>query len=143
MNWLNRYIVKNASSDPESLLESLKPGIAAAAQAVYDSWEQDDDGVDEVFGGGGVCDAIASDIGNILSSAGFDLTDGGGEGDDHAWNVAVMGNRAFGVDVPCRLYETGSGYSWKKKPGVQLTAGDVTVFEIPYDDIAESMENRY
>jgi hypothetical protein len=137
MDWFTKHA---AGVDPATLLASLRGEMAAAAQEVYDSWEQDEDGVDPMLGGGGICDEIAREIGNILAGHGFDLYDGGGEGEDHAWNIATMDGKAYAVDIPCRTYETGAGYSWTKKPGVVMSAQDVAIWEIPYEDVAERFD---
>ena len=39
-----------------SQINSLKPQMAKAAQAVYDSWEQDEEHGDVEVGFGGICD---------------------------------------------------------------------------------------
>ena len=43
----------------KSELNHLRPELASAAQSVYDEWEQDEDGNDEMLGGGGICQDIA------------------------------------------------------------------------------------
>jgi hypothetical protein len=138
MDWLTKHFnfsLRRIASDPASILSGLRDHLASAAMTVYESWEQDEDGIDPMLGGGGICDEIAKEIGNILARNGFDIGDGGQ--DDHAWVVAVMDGRAFSVDIPCRLYETGAWYSWTKKKNVQLTGKDVEIHEIPYEDVAE------
>lgn len=111
-------------------LNRLRPEMAKAAQAVYDDWQPGEDG-DEVYGSGGICDAIAEAIGGVISSHANieDLTfaDGGADGDDHQWVIAysVASNEAYEVDIPFNLYERGSGYSWTKIPGVVFEPDDV------------------
>jgi hypothetical protein len=142
MNWYATHIWKIASgSDPYSLLVSLRGAMAEAAQQVYESWEQDEEGVDPMLGSGGICDEIARDMGMIMSQAGFDLVDGGA--DDHAWNIAIMDGKAFSVDIPCRLYESGAWYSWRKKDGVKLTENDVQIHEVPYEDVQDLVDEQY
>lgn len=118
-----------------SEITALVPEIVVAAQAVYDDWQQDQDGNDEQYGSGGICDQINQEICGILSGAGFDVTDGGQDGDDHAYCYAGKAGKAWIVDIPASIYEVGSGYSWKKRPDVTITAEDVVIEPVRYDDV--------
>jgi hypothetical protein len=119
-------------------LRAIRPGMAKAAQAVYESWEQNEEGVDEELGTGGICDQIAEALAGVIYGSIKDVAvdSGGQEGDDHAWLVVVAsGSReAYGVDIPCRIYETGGGYSWKKRPEVVFQPEDVQIFKVPYPE---------
>ncbi len=108
-----------------SKLKLLRPQIAAKAQAEYDAWAGDGD--DPEIGSGGICDAIANEIGDVLAGAGIDSIDGGQDGDDHAFLIAYDDTSAYVVDIPPGVYERGSGYSWKKIPGVTITEDDVVI----------------
>lgn len=110
---------------PAELLK-LKPLMAAAAQQVYEDWDLD------TLGCGGICDQVAEAIGGVIvgNIADCDVDDGGWEGDDHAWLIATLGQKRFGVDIHHGLYESGSGYVWQKKPGVTLKADDVSIWPI-------------
>lgn len=114
-------------------LDALRPKMAKAAQAVYDDWNQNADGEDEELGGGGICDQVSEAISGIIASSirGVELFDGGQDGDDHAWTVAQLGSEAFGVDIPPSAYESGGGYSWKKKPGVTFGPQSIAIFKVP------------
>ena len=116
-------------------IKSLIPEILAAAQAQYDAWDQDDEGVDAEFGAGGICDAIANEIGSVLSGHGFDIVDGGQDGDDHAFIFAQKNGNVFSVDIPPGLYESGCGYSWRKREGVVFDAGMLEICEASYIDV--------
>lgn len=124
-------------------LIKLRPQMAAAAQNVYDEWEPDEEG-DDVFGGGGICDAISGAIaGVIVSHMDANTAEGGQDGDDHAWTIAYSPTEAsevYGVDIHPYVYERGSGYSWTKIPGVRFDADDVEIF--PVDVSAEDL-NKY
>ena len=122
-------------SQKESLLEllnSLKPKMAEAAQEVYDSWDQNEDGEDMTYGCGGICDDISRQIEGVIGQfiSGVDTISGGQDGDDHAWIVAKLGDKAFGIDIPAGYYEFGSGYCWKKRPDVIFTPEMIEIFEI-------------
>jgi hypothetical protein len=104
-----------------SLIEQitkLRPAFVAIAQKEYDYWEQDEEGWDEDYGTGGICDIIAQGIIDILCEASIEAIKGGQDGDDHAFVIAYKGDTAFVIDIPYSVYETGGGYSWKKKPDV-------------------------
>ena len=110
------------------------PEIVAAAQEEYNLWEQKD-GIDEEYGAGGICDALASRFGGILAARGFDIVDGGQDGDDHSFIFAQKRGEVFSVDIDPGNYETGGGYSWKKIPGVEFYEGMVSVAEASYRDV--------
>jgi len=113
--------------NPESLLDQSRNEIARVAQIVVDQWEVDEDGVDDVYGGGGCCDEVAKEISDVLANQGFSLVDGGQDGDDHAYVIAHNGDEAFAVDIHPEVYETGGGYSWTKIPGAKIDPADVMI----------------
>ena len=112
-------------------LNSIRPQIAMAAQQIYDQWNQVD-GIDDEFGGGGICDAISNEISNIISTKlpNTEVTYGGQDGDDHAWTVAYDQEKAYGVDIPHHYYETGGGYNWTKIPNVRFAPNHVEIWEM-------------
>jgi len=120
-------------SDKEIMtyLRDQAPKIAEAAQRIYDEWNPDDEFDD--YGGGGICDEVAAEIGGVLADAGFEVIDGGQEGSDHAYVVAHDGKRAFVVDIPASVYETGAGYSWEKLPDVEIDPSDVQIYETDFE----------
>lgn len=128
-----------SSQSLKSQLYSLRSKIIEAAQKILDEWLQDDEGIDEVLGAGGVCDQISNAImyivGQHIPSVNF--TNGGQEGDNHAYPIIYNDERAFIVDIPHYVYEKGGGYSWKKIPNVILKENDVVIEEIDRDLIEE------
>lgn len=122
-----------------SELLQLRPAMTAAAQKAYDEWQQDEQGVDEELGCGGICEQVAEAIGDIVASnvGDAELQEGGQEGDDHAWVIAARGPEAYGVDIPPNVYESGGGYKWKKKPGIVFKPEDVAIFAV---ELPESHE---
>jgi len=117
-------------------LEELKPLLAEAAQKVYDEWNQDEEGMDEEFGGGGICDQVSQALADVISTnvSDVELFDGGQDGDDHAWTIAQLGGEAYGVDIPPNVYESGGGYSWRKIEGVKIQPGHIIVFPVPLQE---------
>lgn len=117
-------------------LERLRPELAAAAQAVVDEWQPDEEGVDEDYGGGGVCDDVASAMSEVIGALdGVEITEGGHDGDDHAWLIVYDAKDAFSVDVPPGVYETGGGYRWEKIDGAQISADDVVISPVRRSDV--------
>lgn len=121
-------------------LLALRPAIAKAAQAVVDAWEQDEDGMDDELGAGGVCGRVSEAISGVVYEKleGVETTDGGQDGDDHAFPIVYDDKEAFAVDIPPGVYETGGGYRWKKRRGARITADDVVIDPVRRSDVVDS-----
>lgn len=117
------------------MLEGVRSQLAAAAQHVYDAWQPNDEEGDDEYGFGGICDAVARAMSEVLSALPVSLIDGGQDGDDHAWIIAYTESEAMGIDIPPSVYETGGGYSWTKIPDVTIQPDDVVFFPIKRSDI--------
>lgn len=111
-------------SELSSKLDSLRPEIAKAAQLVYDECVGDPE-----MEGHGICDSVSSAIGDVLTSHGIDHTDGGHDGDDHAYRIAYDKHSAHVVDIPPDVYEHGGGYNWTIHKDVQFHPNHVEIFE--------------
>lgn len=106
--------------------------MAFAAQQVYNSWEQDEEGMDTELGGGGICDEVSQAIAHVIvqNIHTADTAEGGQEGDDHSWLVVYNQNEAYGVDISCHIYEKGGGYSWQKLSNVHFSPNDISIWEV-------------
>lgn len=125
-------------------LESLRSEMAAAAQRIVDEWQQDEEGIDEVYGAGGACDEVAHALIDIIQSkTDADAVCGSPDGEDHEWVAVSDGREAFVVDIPPGVYETGGGYSWKKIEGAEVTPQDIIIAEVPKEDLADLFEENY
>ncbi len=120
-------------------LIALRAELAVAAQGVVDDWAQDEEGVDEELGSGGVCDRVAEAMGEVIHSRLDDIqsTEGGQPGDDHAFIIVYDDEEAYAVDIPPGVYETGGGYSWKKIQDAEVEASDVSITKMDRDLIAD------
>ena len=128
----------------EQQLRSLSPQFAQAAQSVYNEWEQDQDGIDDVYGGGGICDDIAEQMCNVVSNSTH-------YGAFHFYNeyechtsiyVYDSDNQlCYNVDISPYNYETGGGYTWKKIPDVKFQPGMVDVHQVDYDQFIDEDGN--
>jgi hypothetical protein len=116
-------------------LMALRPQMAQAAQQIYNSWTVDDDGLDGDVGEGGICDEITNALGNVVSALDVEMLEGGQDGDDHSWLIVHNGREAYGIDIPCQVYERGGGYSWQKIPNVTITPQHVQIFPLNINDI--------
>jgi hypothetical protein len=119
-------------------IQALRPALVRAAQEEYDGWDQDEEGVDEVCGTGGICDRIADAFSTVLDRLpGVEVIDGGQDGDDHAYVIVLTETEAVAVDIPPRVYETGGGYSWRKRPGVRFDPSDVEIDPLNRQDFED------
>jgi hypothetical protein len=131
INW-GKNKIKNKKDLTEGIitlsqeLNILRPRIATAAQEIYDGWDQTDDNDD--FGGGGICDSIASAMADVIAgSIDCHIDDGGHEGGDHAFLIVSRANERYWVDIPPSMYEKGGGYSWSKIHDVEIHPDDVVI----------------
>lgn len=126
---------KAAGSDLVSRIRKLLPALARAAQEEYDVWNQDEEGYDEECGAGGICDRVAGAFSGVLANLpDVEIVEGGQDGDDHAYVIALTDTEAVSVDIPPRVYETGAGYSWKKKPGVRFNPSHIVLDQLDRGD---------
>lgn len=102
--------------------------LAAAAQKIYDAWEQDADGMDLELGPGGICQDVASAMAGVLSEMGADaLSVPSSVGANHVFVVCNLEDGRFEVDIPFSRYEQGAAYVFKKIPDVKFEADDVII----------------
>lgn len=84
-------------------IEALRPVFAASAQRIYDSWQQDEDGIDPELGTGGVCHLIADAIvEDISSSLGYDVrvTTKSLSDVQHVNVLVALREGAYEIDIP-------------------------------------------
>jgi hypothetical protein len=107
-----------------NVVKALKPQIAAAAQKVYDRWEQ---GEDDDLNGGGICHLIADEAATVLMHAHVPVATQCSSHEQHVYCVCQCLEGVFEVDIPHRMYERGSMFTWTKLPDVQITPDDVII----------------
>lgn len=116
-------------------LGDAEPLFAAAAQRVYAAWEQDEEGFDEEYGGGGICQDIADAIAGVIVDLSFDVEIMDAQvGEQHVWAVALSETEAWHVDIHPGVYETGGGYNWQKIPDVVFEPSDIIIFRGERED---------
>jgi hypothetical protein len=123
-------------------LRALTAQLASAAQGIYDSWDQDGDGVDEEYGEGGICDDVADAMIGVIIHA---IPDANCQThyDDSVGHTSVMVARpdpdddttgqGATVDISPYVYETGAFYHWKKKPNVTISPQMVAIYPLEYE----------
>lgn len=115
-------------------IRPLLPALASAAQRAYDEWDQNDEGIDEVLGPGGVCQDVAENMADVLVSKGIEAqTVSAAVGDQHVYVVVQLPDGVYTVDIPPGVYEAGAGYNWRKIPGVRFEPGYVVVDKLDDD----------
>lgn len=118
-------------------LFALRGQMAKEAQEIYNAWEQDSEGIDFEFGGGGICDQISNAIGGIIMQhiPGVEVTEAGQDGDDHSWVVVYNETEAYHVDIPPGVYERGGGYTWHKIPGIIFQPNHIEIYQANRKDM--------
>jgi hypothetical protein len=101
--------------------------IVAVAQAEYDNWNQNEEGYDEELGAGGICHLIAEEIAGVLSEQGINCSTVCSSYEQHVYLVAQFREGVYMIDIPYHVYESGGGYTWKKKKDVKFDASHVVV----------------
>lgn len=118
----------------EAYIKTLFPLLAAAAQKVYDEWEQDEDGVDEVLGTGGICQDIAGGMADVMISHGIDCsTVSQSVGEQHVYCICKIQEGVYEVDIPPYSYESGGGYTWRKLPNIKFDESYIVIHRLSSD----------
>lgn len=115
--------------------------IAKKAQAIYNDWQQDEEGFDDCYGSGGICDEIADAIVNVLTTVDVNCytENYADRGFNHTSVTAIDYTRreAFEVDIPYTVYEIGSGYNFEKIIDVLIKPEDVYINELDFELVTE------
>lgn len=111
-----------------SILKSISSEIANVAQKIYDEWQQDEEGNDEEYGGGGICHDIADAIVEVLSNHNIEAHSVSQTiGEVHVYTVAKFQEGVYSIDIPPSIYESGYAYTWKKKPNIKFDSSHIAV----------------
>ena len=114
----------------------LRNDLALSAQKVYNDWEQDDEGNDEIYGSGGICDDIADTMCDVINNktnySCFHLYN---EYDCHTsiYVYDTITKQIYNVDIPPYVYEKGTGYNWKKINDVSFNLNHINIDEVEWD----------
>lgn len=128
--------INDINNNLYNTLINLRNDFAIAAQKVYDEWEQDEEGNDEIYGSGGICDDIADAMCDVINNrTNYDCFHLYDEYDCHTsiYVYDVNSKQIFNVNIPPYVYEKGFGYSWKKINDVTFNLNDIDISEVDYD----------
>lgn len=124
MNWLQKI-----AQDSESVLRSLAPQFAQAAQNIYNQWDASDpDYGDAEVGFGGICHLIADEIASVIhDNTDFECATMSSDFEVHVNVVVRTPDGIYLVDIRPYHYETGGGYTWKKIPDVVFDTSHIDI----------------
>jgi hypothetical protein len=150
MTWYRRITAVRYQSPFYKSLLNARAQFAAAAQKVYDQWDQSHPDGDPELGFGGICQDIAAAISDVVSSLGFNAGTMSAQcGEQHVWCIAYneyqdeaegVQYEAYHIDISPYVYETGGGYTWKKIPEVVFDANHISISPMPSTDVAAYLE---
>jgi len=125
-------------------IRAKTPELLAAAQSVYDEWNQVD-GHDEMLGTGGICHLIAEKMCDVLAEAGFEhfTTVSSSMGQNHVWTMVLLEDGAYEVDIPPGCYEVGDAFTWRKIEDVSFEENDLVIRMVEACMTPEEFERRY
>jgi hypothetical protein len=104
----------------------MRAQLARAAQQVYDDWQLDEEGYDWQVGAGGICHLIADAMTDVLSKYSVWSQSQSCSHEVHVNVIAQFREGIYVVDINPYDYETGGGYTWKKRPDIEFTPDFVT-----------------
>ena len=109
-------------------LERLRALFAQEANKILEAWDDEE---------GGACDAIAEALGNVavMNVPGIDITEGGHDGDDHAYIMVYNDTECCILDIDPYTYETGGGYNWKLIPGAVVHPEHIIIHPVNRSDL--------
>lgn len=138
INLIIKYLIKEQDENNmfSELLE-IRTDLILVAQKVYDEWEQDNEGYDELYGIGGICDDIADAMCNLIhSKTDYNCFTFYNEFDCHT-SIYVYDTEKkllYNVDIPPYVYESGTAYAWKKLKDINFNVNHVTITQKDYND---------
>lgn len=110
--------------------DELKQALAAIAQKVYDEWQQNEEGYDEELGTGGICHIIADEMADILFKHKIYNLQTQCTDQPHVYLIGKFREGIFTIDIPYYVYESGGGWTWKKKPNVKFDGSHVEIYQL-------------
>lgn len=103
--------------------------ILAAAQKVYDSWDEEPD----VYFNGGICHLIADAICEVLGRLGVECATVSSSHEQHVYVAGKFQEGVVTIDISPYTYETGGGFTWQKTPDVEFGKNDVEFYHTSSD----------
>lgn len=151
--WENykRSLIISESNDILSFINNILPNLAKAASKEYDDWKQNSEGIDEELGSGGICDRIADSLSQTFENLKPDnLSDWESftmykENECHTdmYIVNHKEKKIYEIGLSPHHYETGGGYTWKKKEehSIDPSAFHITDTYLDYENFFDEEGN--
>lgn len=127
---LKDLIFEGKLSSISQINDTIKTEICVYAQQAYNEWNQNEEGYDEELGTGGICQIVADEMLDVLHSHGIYNVQTQCSDDPHVYLIGKFKEGIFTIDIPYHVYESGGGWSWKKKPDVKFDVHHVIVWRL-------------
>ena len=130
------FIIEQLENENQTNLPSINLAksninrILAAAQRIYDDWDESE--VD-TYAGGGICHIIADAICDVMWQIGIECTIVSCSYEQHVYVAVKVEEGVYTIDIPYGIYETGGGFSWQKLPDIKFDSRDVVFYRVTGD----------
>jgi len=134
---LKSFINERNENNMFNDLVKIRADLILVAQKIYNEWEQDNEGYDELYGTGGICDEIADAMCDVVhGKTDYNCFTLYNEFDCHTsiYVYDIEKKLLYNVDIPPYIYESGIAYTWKKLKDVNFIVDHVAITEQDYDD---------
>jgi len=118
----------------KDITDVVKDEMVKVAQEQYDGWQQDEHGENIELGRGGICHLIADDLIGVLYKHKIDNVQSVCSSyEQHVYIVGQFKEGIYEIDIPYDIYETGGGFTWKKRPDVTFSREDIVIRRLSSD----------
>jgi len=108
-------------------VKKLVPKLVVAAQKIYNNWDEKDI---DTYAGGGICHLIADEFCNVFWKHKIPCSTVSSSFEQHVYSIIQTLDGVFTVDIHPSVYETGSGFSWKKIKNVKFDKSDIYFYKL-------------
>lgn len=124
----------SALNSVKDITDVVKDDMVKVAQEQYDGWQQDEHGENIELGRGGICHLIADDLVRVLYKHKIDNVQSVcSSHEQHVYIVGQFKEGIYEIDIPYDIYETGGGFTWKKRPDVTFSREDIIIRRLSSD----------
>lgn len=124
----------SALNSVKDITDVVKDEMVKVAQEQYDGWQQDEHGENIELGRGGICHLIADDLIGVLYKHKIDNVQSVcSSHEQHVYIVGQFKEGVYEIDIPYDIYETGGGFTWKKRPDVTFSREDIVIRRLSSD----------
>jgi hypothetical protein len=126
-----RSLINEGLKSVKAITPDVMKKLVAAAQKIYDEWDQTPE-TDEL-NGGGICHLIADELAGILSSHGVECQTVSSNYEQHVYLVARFREGIYLIDIPYDYYERGAAFTWTKLPNIVFDDSHVVIRRLDAD----------